>query len=97
MGPRGGYLLGYLIASFVVGKIYQERKSKSAISLFLSMFTGNLIVYLSGFAWLSTFIGIEKAFFLGIVPFAIPDLVKLLFCALGSSQISELLNFLRKK
>ena len=97
IGPRGGYLLGYLVAAYVVGSIYQSRKSRGVIALFLSMSAGNAIVYLCGFSWLSAFLGMKKAFMLGIVPFAIPDLIKLTLFALGINQVSQFLNYLRKK
>lgn len=73
-GPTGGYLIGYLIAAFVVGYIAERRRTiASAVG---AMAAGNLIVYLCGASYLATFIGISKAFMLGIAPFIIGDLVK---------------------
>ncbi len=97
IGPRGGYLFGYLIAAYVVGKIYQSSQNKSTLSLFFSMLIGNLIVYFCGFSWLSVLVGIKKAFIIGIFPFMLSDLIKLTLIALSFKQGSYLLNFLRKK
>ena len=97
MGPRGGYLLGYLIAAYAVGKLYQTRKSKNPISLFLAMLAGNLIIYLCGFSWLASFVGAKKAYLLGIAPFALADLTKLTLFAFLKKPATTLLNFLQNK
>lgn len=75
-GPTGGYLVGYLIAAFFVGYIAERNKSLTRSAL--AFLTGNLIVYLFGASYLSTFVGINKAFALGIAPFLIGDFVKTL-------------------
>lgn len=74
MGPTGGYLIGYLIAAFVVGAIAERRSTMaSAVG---ALVTGNIIVYLCGAGYLATFVGIDKAFALGVAPFVIGDMVK---------------------
>src|SRR3990167_6148581 len=62
-GPRGGYLMGYLLAAYAVGKMHER------YNLFLSMLTGNMIVYACGMIWLAQFVGVQKAFLLGVTPF----------------------------
>lgn len=87
LGPRGGYLMGYLVAAFVVGKLQEESREKSALKLFTHMGVGNLIVYLLGFAWLSGFLGMKGALMLGVLPFVIGDAIKLVvFSKLGVSN-----------
>ncbi len=72
--PTGGYLIGYLISSFVVGYIAERRATMaSAVG---ALAAGNGIIYLFGASYLATFVGINKAFMLGIAPFLIGDLVK---------------------
>ncbi|MBX7067314.1 MAG: biotin transporter BioY [Parachlamydiales bacterium] len=75
-GPTGGYLMGYLIAAFVVGYIAEKRKSIASAVVALTV--GNLIVYICGAAYLSKFVGLSKAFALGIAPFVVGDLLKTL-------------------
>ncbi len=91
LGPRGGYLLGYLVAAALIGKIYQS-KNKTTVALFLSMLVGNLIVYLLGFSWLSAFVGLRKGFLLGIAPFAVADLVKLTMITLLKKPVQNLVG-----
>lgn len=80
-GPTGGYILGYIAAAFVVGYLVENLKGKKLSSVFFSMAVGNLVIYLFGMAWLSTFVGINKAFVLGVLPFILGDLFKLVLTA----------------
>ena len=80
-GPTGGYILGYIAAAFVVGYLVENLKGIKLSSMFFSMAAGNLVIYLFGMAWLSTFIGINKAFVLGVLPFILGDLFKLVLAA----------------
>jgi biotin transport system substrate-specific component len=72
LGPTGGYLLGYLAASFVTGYLAERGK------LFTALCAGNGVIYLFGALYLGKFVGMEKAFALGVVPFLFGDLLKLL-------------------
>jgi biotin transport system substrate-specific component len=71
LGPNGGYIASYLIAAFVVGMI--SERTKKAIP---ALAAGTLIVYTLGALHLSTFIGLQKAILLGVVPFIFGDLLK---------------------
>lgn len=97
IGPRGGYLLGYLVAAFIVGKIYQSIVNKNAMKLFFAMALGNLVVYLLGFVWLSNFVGCQKAFAIGILPFVFLDLLKLAMFSFLKTPVTLFLNSLCKK
>lgn len=69
MGPNGGYLIGYLVAALVTGWLAKR-------NLGLSLAAGTGVIYLLGAGYLATFVGVEKAFLLGIVPFLIGDFIK---------------------
>lgn len=73
-GPTGSYLIGYLVAAFVVGLIAEKRKTIGGFTLALA--AGNATIYLFGVCGLSFFVGFNKAFQLGVVPFLIGDFVK---------------------
>jgi len=77
LGPTGGYLIGYVVAAFLAGYIWERCKAKSERQAFLAMAIGNLAVYVLGVAHLSQITGFSKALLLGVAPFVIGDLFKL--------------------
>ena len=78
LGPRGGYLVGYLIAAYFVGRMHENRDDKRPITLFKDMAVGNLIVYFFGALWLSQFVGVGRSILLGVLPFLLGDFLKLI-------------------
>jgi len=77
LGPRGGYLIGYLAAAFAVSYIIEKCKEKTLLNASLAMAAGNLVIYLCGASYLSTFLGLQKALLVGVAPFIVGDLIKL--------------------
>ena len=78
MGPRGGYLVGYLAAAAIVGFLHERRTEKTSLALASDMAVGNLVIYFFGAAYLASFIGIGKAVVVGVLPFVLPDALKIL-------------------
>lgn len=73
-GPTAGYLIGYLIASSIVG--YLAERSKTLANASLALLAGHCAIYLCGVSYLSAFLGFKKALLLGAAPFLIGDLLK---------------------
>lgn len=78
-GPTGGYLVGYLVASYVTGLLNQR-------SALLAMGLGNIVVYVFGWMHLSQFVGVTQALLLGIIPFLFFDALKLWLLCNSSCQ-----------
>lgn len=76
-GPTGGYLLGYVVAAFVTGYLFQRKENRSSMHALTAMGIGNLVVYLFGISWLSRFVGWQSAVVMGVLPFLIGDALKL--------------------
>ncbi|AFB21084.1 biotin transporter BioY [Rickettsia canadensis] len=76
-GPTGGYLVGFLLAVYVMArlkdKIFTSNKCLNQISLCL---IGNIIIMSFGWVWLSKFLGASAAFYGGVLPFIIPGIIK---------------------
>ncbi len=81
VGPTGGYLIGYLASAFLTGLLAERSSQKSTTRAFLCMAAGNLFIYLLGALHLSTFVGFSSALWLGVAPFLLTDLFKLLIAA----------------
>jgi biotin transport system substrate-specific component len=80
-GPTGGYLLGYLVASWLVGTL---ALGKSTIGRIGAMLVGLIVVYAMGIAWLAAYVPASKLLAIGILPFMLGDLVKIGLVAVGS-------------
>jgi biotin transport system substrate-specific component len=76
-GATGGYLFGFVLAAWLVGRLSErglERKTRSA---WLAFLVGEIAIYALGVPWLALFVGgLEKALLLGFVPFVAGDLLK---------------------
>lgn len=82
LGPTGGYIVGFLVSSYIVGWLSEIGYSKSFYKTVVAMLIGNSIIYLFGVLWLSGFIGgIKEAIILGVVPFVFGDIAKILFAS----------------
>ncbi len=77
IGPTGGYLVGFLVAAFVVGYLAEHGLGRNIISTFFTIFIGTLLIFLCGYVWLSTLIGLEKAFLFGVLPFVWGEIFKM--------------------
>ncbi len=92
VGPTGGYLLGFLLASWLVGVLAAGRGIFGQLG---AMIAGLVLTYGLGMAWLATFVPVGKVFALGVAPFFLGDLVKIGLVAVGSSALAGLLARLR--
>ncbi len=77
MGPTGGYLFGYLLASWITGFI-SERSRGGMILDILAVIIGSLALYALGVPWLKmvTQMSWTKALMVGVLPFLIGDAIK---------------------
>ena len=82
LGGTGGYLLGFLLATAVVGYLAQRGWDKHFGLTALAMLIGNVIIYVPGLLWLNQ-LAPDWATTLqwGLTPFLIGDIVKLVVAA----------------
>jgi len=92
VGPTGGYLLGYLAASWLSAQLAEHR---GVWGRFGAMLAGLMLVYALGAAWLAVFIPARQVFALGVLPFLPADLVKIAILALGAAALPVSLARLR--
>ena len=81
-GPTGGYLFGFVAAAAMVGWLAERGWDRNILTMALAMLIGNVVLYVPGLLWLSTFFGWEKAIEYGLSPFVLIDAVKLAAAAL---------------
>ena len=92
LGPSGGYLVGFVAASFVTGLLAERGWDRRAATVFLAMLLGNVLIYAIGLPWLAGFVGRERVIALGLLPFLPGDLLKLLLATVLLPSGWRLLN-----
>lgn len=95
MGSTGGYLVGFVLATLALGYFARRGWDRSVLWMALAMIAGNVLIYITGLAWLSQWINAggmfepEKYSTLtsqtmawGLTPFIIGDVMKVALAAL---------------
>jgi biotin transport system substrate-specific component len=79
VGATGGYLLGFLLAGAIVGRLAELGWDRHVGGAVVAMLIGNLAIYLVGIPWLmaATGFGLATAIDKGLAPFVFGDLLKL--------------------
>ena len=78
-----GYILGFILAAFIVGRLAERGASTTAVRSAGLMVIGNLAIYAVGVTWLKFAIDASwaTALSLGVVPFLIGDALKIALAA----------------
>lgn len=93
MSPSFGYILGFVLAAFIVGWLWERGFGRNFKTGILAMFLANILIYFPGLLWLAKLIcsptnpfclggGFEKVLAVGLYPFIIGDLLKILLASL---------------
>ena len=82
-GATGGYLIGFIFAGAVVGRLAElgwDRKIGGALG---AMVVGSAVIYAIGLPWLKVVTGwtVEKTIAEGLTPFLVGDTVKIVLAA----------------
>jgi biotin transport system substrate-specific component len=80
LGPTGGYLVGFVVAAYIIGRLAERGWDRHVLSTSVAMFIGNATIYAVGLTWLSIYVG-KQSIFLGLLPFVVGDVVKLVLAA----------------
>lgn len=94
-GPTGGYLLGFVPAAVLVGAWFEHRSTRrpgastgATVDALLTtgvLAAASLVVYASGTVWLSSFVGWDRVFAVGVAPFLVGDALKITLVALAAA------------
>ena len=78
LGATGGYLVGFIVASYVVGAIAERGATRKVVSTGMSYLAGTAIIYVFGASWLSHVLDLSLSQTLanGVTPFLAGDAIK---------------------
>jgi biotin transport system substrate-specific component len=84
--PSFGYIVGFIVAAFVVGKIAEQGATRSFWRSIGLMVLGSVIIYAIGATWLKYDLGIpwfgaDSAWAYGVKDFIVGDVIKLIAAA----------------
>lgn len=98
--PSFGFVLGFIPCAFIIGFTLERVKRKSVLSIFLASMLGLSALYIIGSLYLYMILNIGtglsgkitllKAFSLGVAPYVLFDLLKVLVVAITGSKLKSL-------
>ncbi|WP_309492256.1 biotin transporter BioY [Candidatus Hecatella orcuttiae] len=87
LGPTGGYLAGFVLGAYVIGKLTELKGERRFVYVFLSMLLGTAIIYSLGAVQLSFYLdfSLKRAVAVGVLPFLPGDALKMALAAYVAS------------
>lgn len=81
--PSFGYILGFVVAAFVVGRLAERGNTRTPVRMAGLMVIGNVVIYAFGVTWLAAALSVSvgQAMTLGAYPFLIGDAIKIALAA----------------
>ena len=82
-GSTMGYLVGFVLASALIGYLAERRADRNIASSLSAMAIGTVVIYVCGATWLAHTINVPvatgdtNAISLGVTPFLLGDLLKM--------------------
>jgi len=87
-GPTMGYLVGFILAVFLIGNLKLHdwtKKGPESVKFFfinlIKLVISVSTIYILGLIWLSNLVGFEKALIFGLKPFWAAELFKIILLA----------------
>ena len=82
-GATGGYLIGFIVAGALVGRLAELGWDRKFIGALGAMLVGEVVIYSIGLPWLKTVGGLtwQQTIDLGLVPFLVGDAIKAVLAA----------------
>ena len=99
LGTTGGYIAGFIVSGLVFYLITARMKKRNFAVLLLGCVAGLLACYLFGTAWFMVVymrktgpVGFTTALMLCVIPYIIPDLVKILLAISVSKAVRKVMK-----
>jgi biotin transport system substrate-specific component len=76
LGPTGGYLAGFLVATFLMGKLAERGWDRRVLPCIVAITVGHIVILACGVTWLAVSLGGAKAIAVGLMPFIFATVIK---------------------
>ncbi len=80
-GPTGGYLIGFVAAAWIVGRLAQRGWDRRFVTTAAAMTFGTVAIFVCGMSWYAVFVGPLQVFAGGLLPFLPGGIVKIVLAA----------------
>jgi len=97
IGPTGGYLVGFIAVAYVGGKLAEMGWDRRVSTTIAAMLAGEIVLYVFGVCWLAIMTNIRIALTVGLYPFIVGDVLKVVLAAAVLPAGWKLLNYLKIK
>ena len=98
LGPTGGYLIGYIFMALICG-LFMEKSGYKMLWCITGMIIGTAVLYLFGTVWFmsvyaksSGAIGLVTVLSWCVIPFIIPDVIKIMLALFLAKQLSRVVQ-----
>ena len=94
IGATGGYLIGMLVATYVVGQLARLRLDQKFLTALPSMLIGTVITFGFGLVWLQQYTGKDWAWTInaGLTPFIVGEVLKIAIAGTSLPILWRLVN-----
>ncbi len=80
-GPTGGYLIGFIAAAWIVGRLAERGWDRRFETTVAAMTLGTVAIFVCGMAWLATLLEPAQVLVAGLIPFVPGAIVKIVLAA----------------
>ena len=93
-GATGGYLIGMLVATYLLGLLANRRMDQRFLTALPSMLCGSVIIFSFGLVWLHHFTGQDWAWTInaGFTPFIVGEVLKITIAASALPIVWRFIN-----
>jgi biotin transport system substrate-specific component len=93
-GATGGYLIGMMVATYLLGLLAKRRLDQRFLTSLPSMLFGTLIIFSFGLLWLHHFTGKDWAWTIaaGLTPFIVGEAIKIAIAGTSLPILWRLIN-----
>ena len=82
LGPTGGFLMAYPLAAFITGLLAERGLDRRYLTSIIAMAVGLSVIFAGGVLWLANGVGMSAALAVGLYPFVIVDVIKVVAAGL---------------